>query len=201
MRVLITQSHVFFRHDKKDICELSLTKNPPKKKKKNLSPLSRSKLISFLSLQTKIFYLGFRFLSGPRISETSQTHMELELLGGFSYLSSYSSAYRPLVSPKMAALGSLSLCPCSLLWRPKLTKRSFSCSVGSPSSVGEWLLITEVVAPKAFAFLLVFSVSVFYSFVWLLRKWKRKWRKCINFVFGACFLGFDVLFIRLVPEK
>ncbi|EXC04124.1 Ribonuclease J [Morus notabilis] len=62
--------------------------------------------------------------------------MELELLGGFSSLSSYSSAYRPLVSPRMAALGSLSLCPCSLLWRPKLTKRSFSCSVGSPSSVG-----------------------------------------------------------------
>ncbi|PON77332.1 Ribonuclease J [Parasponia andersonii] len=36
----------------------------------------------------------------------------------------------------MVALGSLSLCPCSLLWRPKLPKRSVSCSLGSPNATG-----------------------------------------------------------------
>ncbi|PON72173.1 Ribonuclease J [Trema orientale] len=36
----------------------------------------------------------------------------------------------------MVALGSLSLCPCSLLWRSKLPKRSISCSLGSPNATG-----------------------------------------------------------------
>ncbi|KAG7952080.1 hypothetical protein I3843_12G041500 [Carya illinoinensis] len=41
------------------------------------------------------------------------------------------------LSPRMAAFGALSLCPCSLLWRPNPTnKRSVSCSLGSQTSTG-----------------------------------------------------------------
>ncbi|XP_040989315.1 ribonuclease J isoform X1 [Juglans microcarpa x Juglans regia] len=41
------------------------------------------------------------------------------------------------LSPRMAAFGTLSLCPCSLLWRPNPTnKRSVSCSLGSQTSTG-----------------------------------------------------------------
>ncbi|KAF4377869.1 hypothetical protein CsatB_018253 [Cannabis sativa] len=68
--------------------------------------------------------------------------MKLELLGGFSpsssssSYSSHSAPYSPFFSPKMVALGSLSLCPCSLLWRPNFTRRSVSCSIDTPNAVG-----------------------------------------------------------------
>ncbi|KAL5543944.1 hypothetical protein UlMin_007728 [Ulmus minor] len=63
--------------------------------------------------------------------------MQSEFLGGFSSsFTSFSAPPRPSLLSKMATFGAVSLCPCSLLLRPKSFRRTFACSLGSPSVVG-----------------------------------------------------------------
>ncbi|KAM1322344.1 hypothetical protein ACFXTH_015185 [Malus domestica] len=63
--------------------------------------------------------------------------MQLGVLGGLSvYHSFYPAPFKRSASAQMAALGALSPCPYSLLWRPKASNRCVSCSVGSSTATG-----------------------------------------------------------------
>ncbi|KAM1209523.1 hypothetical protein ACFX2J_015046 [Malus domestica] len=63
--------------------------------------------------------------------------MQLGVLGGLSvYHSFYPAPFKRSASAQMAALGALSPCPYSLLWRPKTSNRCVSCSVGSSTATG-----------------------------------------------------------------